>query len=272
MDFSLATYGLGFVAGMLSTQSPCVLPPIPLVVGQAVAAHPIGVFALAGGLAVSFTLVGSLMAVFGHLIGLDGDALRFVGAVLMGGLGVVLLSQPLQDRFAFAAGHLGNAGDGWMRRVNPQGWEGQVLVGALLGTVWSPCVGTTLGAASLAASQQHLAEVGLTMAMFGLGAALPLVVLGSIGWSAMGRWRLRLANSARLGKTLLGATMIFIAVSIASGLDKKIETWLAEYLAGLADRLNDKVLKMLRGQEAGPMSPLNGSNWHGAAIDICWPR
>lgn len=66
--------------------------------------------------------------------------------------------------------------------------------------------------------------------------------------------------------------MIFIAVSIASGLDKKIETWLAEYLAGLADRLNDKVPKMLRGQEAGPMSPLNGSHWHGAAIDICWPR
>ena len=273
MDFSLATYELGFVAGVLSTLSPYVLPPIPLVVGQAVAAHPIGVFALGGGLAVSFTLVGLLVAVFGHLIGLDGDALRFVGAVLMGGLGVVLLSQPRQDRFALAAGHLGNAGDGWMRRVNPQGWEGQVLVGGLLGTVWSPCVGTTLGAASLAASQQrHLAEVGLTMAMVGLGAALPLVVLGSIGWSAMGRWRLRLANSARLGKTLLGATMIFIAVSIASGLDKKIETWLAEYLAGLADRLNDKVPKMLRGQEAGPMSQLNGSNWHGAAIDICWPR
>ncbi|OFW99312.1 MAG: cytochrome C biogenesis protein [Alphaproteobacteria bacterium RIFCSPHIGHO2_12_FULL_66_14] len=229
MDFSLATYGLGFVAGMLSTLSPCVLPLIPLVVGQAVAAHPMGVFALAGGLAASFTLVGLLVAVFGHLVGLDSEALRSAGAVLMGGLGVVLLSQRLQDRFALAAGHFGNAGDGWMRRVNPQGWEGQVLVGALLGTVWSPCVGPTLGAASLAASQQqHLAEVGLTMAMFGLGAALPLAVLGSIGRSAMGRWRLRLANSARLGKTLLGAAMIVIAVSIASGIDKKIETWLVE--------------------------------------------
>ncbi|MDP1753381.1 MAG: cytochrome c biogenesis CcdA family protein [Reyranella sp.] len=231
MDFSLATYGLGFVAGMLSTLSPCVLPLIPLVVGQAVAAHPMGVFALAGGLAVSFTLVGLLVAVFGHLIGLDGDALRFVGAALMGGLGVVLLSQPLQDRFALAAGHFGSAGDGWMRRINPRGWEGQVLVGALLGTVWSPCVGPTLGAASLAASQQqHLAGVGLTMTMFGLGAALPLAVLGSVGRAAMGRWRLRLANSARLGKTLLGATMIVIAVSIASGLDKKVETWLVEVL------------------------------------------
>ncbi len=66
------------------------------------------------------------------------------------------------------------------------------------------------------------------MAMFGVGAALPLAVLGSIGRSAMGRWRLRLANSARLGKTLLGTAMIVIAVSIASGLDKKIETWLVE--------------------------------------------
>lgn len=227
MDFSLATYGLGFVAGALSTLSPCVLPLIPLVVGQAVAAHPKGVFALAGGLAVSFTLVGLLVAVFGHLVGLDGEALRSAGAVLMAGLGVVLLSQHLQDRFALAAGRLGSAGDGWMRRINPQGWEGQVLVGALLGTVWSPCVGPTLGAASLAASQQqHLAAVGLTMAMFGLGAALPLAVLGSVGRSAMGRWRSRLATSAKLGKTLLGITMIVIAVAIASGLDKRMETWL----------------------------------------------
>lgn len=229
MDFSLATYGLGFVAGMLSTLSPCVLPLIPLVVGQAIAAHSMGVFALAGGLAVSFTFVGLLVAVFGHLIGLDGEALRTVGAVLMGGLGVVLLSQRLQDRFALAASHVGSAGDSWIRRISPQGWEGQFLVGALLGTVWSPCVGPTLGAASLAASQQqHLAEVGVTMAMFGLGAALPLVILGSVGRSAMSRWRLRLANSARLGKTILGVTMVLIAVSIGSGLDKWVETWLVE--------------------------------------------
>ena len=44
----------------------------------------------------------------------------------------------------------------------------------------------------------------------------------------MGDWRLRLANSARLGKTLLGAAMIVIAVSIASGIDKKIEARLVE--------------------------------------------
>ena len=227
MDFSLATYGLGFVAGVLSTLSPCVLPLIPLVVGQALAAHPLGVFALAGGLAISFTTVGLLVATFGHLVGLDGTALRLAGALLMGALGLVLLSQRLQDRFALAPAGLGRAGDGWMQRVNPAGWQGQLVVGLLLGTVWSPCVGPTLGAASLAASQQeHLAAVGLTMAMFGLGAALPLAVLGSIGRSAMTRWRSRLAGSARTGKMLLGLALVAIAVAVATGLDKQAETWL----------------------------------------------
>lgn len=227
MDFSLATYGLGFVAGLLSTLSPCVLPLIPLVVGQAIAAHPLGVFALAGGLAASFTMVGLLVATFGHLVGLDGTALRLAGAVLMGGLGLVLLSQRLQDRFALAAAGVGRAGDSWMQRINPTGWQGQLAVGVLLGMVWSPCVGPTLGAASLAASQQqHLAAVGLTMAMFGVGAALPLAVLGSVGRSAMTRWRSRLAGSARAGKTLLGLAMVAIAVAVATGADKRVEAWL----------------------------------------------
>ncbi|HNL22942.1 MAG TPA: hypothetical protein PKK51_13065, partial [Rhodocyclaceae bacterium] len=63
MDFSVATFGLAFAAGGLSTLSPCVLPLIPILLGTAIAAHRLGPFALAGGLALSFTLVGVLIAI-----------------------------------------------------------------------------------------------------------------------------------------------------------------------------------------------------------------
>jgi cytochrome c-type biogenesis protein len=57
----------------------------------------------------------------------------------------------------------------------------------LLGAVWSPCVGPTLGAASLLASQGHdLLQVALTMAVFGIGAALPLILLGVVARDADG--------------------------------------------------------------------------------------
>lgn len=57
---------------------------------------------------------------------------------------------------------------------------GQFGVGVLLGAVWSPCVGPTLGAASLLASQgRDLGVVALTMLLFGFGAALPLLLLAT---------------------------------------------------------------------------------------------
>jgi pilus assembly protein CpaB len=46
MDFSLATYGLGAAAGLLSTLSPCVLPLLPILIGSAVATHPRAPWAL----------------------------------------------------------------------------------------------------------------------------------------------------------------------------------------------------------------------------------
>ncbi|MBI4987107.1 MAG: cytochrome c biogenesis protein CcdA, partial [Rhodocyclales bacterium] len=42
MEFAAAAYGLSFVAGGLSTLSPCVLPLLPILLGTAVAAHRLG--------------------------------------------------------------------------------------------------------------------------------------------------------------------------------------------------------------------------------------
>ena len=67
------------------------------------------------------------------------------------------------------------------------------IIGLLLGAVWSPCVGPTLGAASiLAAKGENLGQVALTMLAFGVGAALPLLVIGLLSREAMQRWQARL--------------------------------------------------------------------------------
>ena len=104
MQLGPGSYGLGFLAGLLSILSPCVLPLVPIVVGTAVAAHPLGVLALAFGLAVSFTSVGLFVATVGLAIGLDADWFRRVAAVLLVGFGMVLLSGP-----AFTAGIVAGA-------------------------------------------------------------------------------------------------------------------------------------------------------------------
>src|SRR5215831_15323153 len=94
---------LAFVAGGLTTLSPCVLPILPIVLGAAVSQHRLGPAALAAGLAVSFVIVGLFVATVGYSIGLDADLFRNVAAVLMIVIGVVLLVPRFQAQLALTA-------------------------------------------------------------------------------------------------------------------------------------------------------------------------
>ena len=224
MEIGLGSIGFGFLAGLLSTLSPCVLPLLPLVLGGAVAAHRFGMLALGAGLVVSFVAVGLFIATVGFSIGLDGDLLRQVTAIGLFLIGMVLLSGALQQRFALAASGLGDAGNRLITRIVPSGLGGQFILGTILGAVWSPCVGPTLGAASLLAAQgKDLGAAAVVMAAFGAGAAVPLVLVGLLSRQALMRWRGRLMQAGGTGKTFLGATAIAVAALILTGSDKIVE-------------------------------------------------
>ncbi|CAB1370453.1 cytochrome c biogenesis CcdA family protein [Denitratisoma oestradiolicum] len=229
MDFGLASYGLSFVAGSLSTLSPCVLPILPILLGTAVLAHRLGPYVLAGGLALSFTVVGVLIASLGSSIGLDQTMLRYGAALLLLVFGLVLVSPVLQERFAGATSGLSGTGQTLLARVTLDGLPGQFMLGLLLGIVWSPCVGPTLGAAiSLASQGRSLGQVTLLMGLFGLGAGVPLVVLGLLSRQAMTRIRGQLLSAGRVGKQLLGGIMLLLGGLILSGADKAFEAWVVE--------------------------------------------
>ena len=220
----IGSVGFGFLAGVLSTLSPCVLPLLPLVLGSAAAAHRYGMAALAAGLVVAFVAVGLFVATIGFSIGLDSDFFRNVSAVLLAGVGIVLLSGALQQRFAIAASGAGNAGNRLLERLSPAGLGGQFVVGLVLGTIWSPCVGPTLGAASVLAAQgRDLGSVAAVMAAFGAGAAVPRVLVGSLSREAMKRWRGRMMGAGQAGKYVLGAGALLVATLILTGWDKALE-------------------------------------------------
>ena len=221
---ALGGVGAGFLAGMLSTLSPCVVPLLPLVVGAAAAAHRMGPLALAAGLAVSFTAVGLFVATIGFSLGIDDGVFRVASAAMLAVIGAVLLSSALQGRFAVASGGIANRGNRLLQRLSPDGLGGQVVVGLVLGAVWTPCVGPTLGAASLLAAQgQELGTVAATMLAFGLGTAVPLLLIASLSRKALLRWRGRMMGAGRWGKLALGSGTVLIAALILTGLDHKLE-------------------------------------------------
>lgn len=226
MDFGPGTYGLGYLAGVLTLLSPCVLPLVPIVVATALAAHRMGPYALALGLTISFASVGIFVAALGASLGLDLALFRNMAAFILVAFGILLLSTRLQERVATAASSLGAAGDGFISRLNLDGLAGQFVIGMVLGVVWSPCVGPTLGAATTLASQgQNLAQISLLMVVFGLGAGTPLVALGSVSRATMVRLRGRMLSAGKWGKSVLGIILVLLGIAILSGFDKVFEAW-----------------------------------------------
>lgn len=222
-----ATFAL--LAGILSTLSPCVLPLLPIILATAVGEHRLGPAALAAGLATSFVIVGMFIATIGYGIGLDAGFFRTLAALLMVGIGVVLFVPRLQTEFAAAAAPISGWTESRFGGLDTDGLYGQFGLGLLLGAVWSPCVGPTLGAASVVASQgENLGQVALVMLAFGLGAAAPLLLLGLLSRETLMRWRGRLMEAGKGGKLVLGGLLVVVGLMILSGFDKRLEAVLVE--------------------------------------------
>ena len=216
---------LAFLAGLLTTLSPCVLPLIPIVLAGAVAEHRLAPLALAAGLALSFTAIGLFVATIGFSMGLDLELFRKIAAALMLAVGVVLLVPRFQLQFATAAGPASNWAEQRFGQVSTSGIGGQFGVGLLLGAVWTPCVGPTLGAASLmAAKGENLCVVALTMFAFGLGTSLPLLALAMLSREALMRWRGKMLKTAGTMKMLLGVLLVAFGIFTLTGVDRALQT------------------------------------------------
>jgi len=238
----VTSLGLAFLAGILSVLSPCVLPLLPLVLGAAASEHRLGPAALAGGLALSFVVIGLFVATVGFAIGLDAGIFRTGAAIMLILVGLVLMIPAAQTRLAVAAGPVSNWTESRFGGFSTTGLLGQFGVGVLLGAVWSPCVGPTLGAASLLASQgRDLGVVALTMLLFGLGAALPLLLLGTLSREVLMRWRDRMMGLGKGLKAALGLILMVTGMTIVLGYDKLLETALVDaspaWLTNLTTRL-----------------------------------
>ncbi|MBV1707330.1 MAG: cytochrome c biogenesis CcdA family protein [Hyphomicrobiales bacterium] len=233
---------LGFAAGLLSILSPCVLPVLPLVLTAALSQHKLGPLALALGLALSFVTLGMFIALAGFSLGLDQAWFQNVAAVLLMILGVILLVPMLQERVSQAGGPFANWAQQRFGRLAGEGLGGQFGVGVLLGAVWAPCAGPTLGAASLLAAQgKDLGMAALVMAAFGLGTALPLVALGMLSREVLVRWRGAMSAAGTLSRQVMGGVFMIAGVLILSGLEQNLESWLTNASPAALTRLTTHI-------------------------------
>lgn len=235
-------YLLSYLSGVLSTLSPCVLPLLPIVLGSAVSASRFGPLALTSGVMVSFGALGMFFATVGATLGMSEDALRNVAASVLVVVGIALMRPSIQHRLAVAASGLSNAGHAFLGRLKLGGAGGQLVIGLILGGIWSPCVGPTLGGAIALASQgKDLVKVAALMATYAVGAGRPMILLGFIPRIVATRLRGKLSSIGHAGKYALGGTLCVLGILTLSGLDKALETMAVDHSPAWLTRLTTRI-------------------------------
>ena len=225
------TYFWAYVAGLLTLINPCILPLLPIVIAAAFQRGRFGPLALAGGLTVSFAVLGVSVTAFGHLVSIDGDAVSRAAAVVMMAFGIVLLVPRAQTVLATLAAPLASRANARLDAREADGIAGQFGVGVLLGAVWSPCIGPTLGGAvGLAASGDGLGEAAVTMLAFGVGVSTVLMALAYGSRQAVGTRREKFAAWMPWAKPLMGVTLLVVGVAVLFHIDRMIEGWLLDQM------------------------------------------
>src|SRR6185437_13956263 len=142
----LVLLGIGFLAGVVTAISPCVLPVLPIVLaGGATGRKPVRIIA---GLVASFTVFTLFATWLLDKLGLPSDLLRNLAIALL----FVVAATLLVPRFAT----LVERPLARFSRLRPQGVGGGFLLGVSLGLVFVPCAGPVLAAVTTIAASNDV--------------------------------------------------------------------------------------------------------------------
>ncbi|RMH45592.1 MAG: cytochrome c biogenesis protein CcdA [Alphaproteobacteria bacterium] len=220
---------LGYLAGVLTLINPCVLPVLPVVLASALQAGRLGPVWLAAGMSLSFVALGLGVSALGPLVGLDAETVSDAAAVLMIAFGLALLVPRVGGVLAGAMAGVSARADQEIAELDASAMRGQFLGGMLLGAVWSPCVGPTLGGAiGLAAAGQDLVRAGAIMTAFALGISTVLVLLAYGARAAIQRRAALLRAIAARSRPVLGVVFILVGVMILTRVNQMLEGWLLD--------------------------------------------
>lgn len=220
-----------YAAGLLTLINPCVLPVLPIVLATSLQASRHGPLAIAAGMSLSFVTLGIVVTAFGHAIGLTVDTISQAGAVLMIFFGIVLLIPRASAVFTTATAGMSARADQHLDQVDRSSLRGQFIAGLLLGAVWSPCIGPTLGGAiSLASQGENLGYATAIMLAFAIGVSTIILALGYGARGALQRNQALMRKIAVTARPIMGIVFLAVGAALLFQLHHIAEGWLLDIM------------------------------------------
>ncbi len=188
MDPSQLSFGIAFVAGLVSFLSPCMLPLVPIylaqLAGQSVYQAPeeqghrparfmtfLHAVMFVLGFTLAFVALGATASTLGSFLRAHQFQLRQIGGILLIIIGLHLagvLKLPFlywQKRFTFLPSR--------------PSYPASLLIGMIFAIGWTPCISLFLGSIlGLAATAATLRQGVMLLLFYSLGMGLPFLILG----------------------------------------------------------------------------------------------
>lgn len=170
MPYQAITPVVAFGAGILSVLSPCILPLLPAVLATSAGKSKLRPLAIVLGVSISFTIMGVVASAFGAVFHTYMGQLKVLAEILILIMGFALLLE-ISLFNSFSKFPL-------LGRMNGEGAVSGFLLGLSLGVLWIPCVGPTLASIlTMVALEGNAATGALTLSIYSLGFAMPMLVL-----------------------------------------------------------------------------------------------
>jgi cytochrome c biogenesis protein CcdA/thiol-disulfide isomerase/thioredoxin len=220
--------GIGFLAGVITAVSPCVLPVLPILLAGGASGGRKRALAVVAGLVASFVIVTLFAAWVLDQLGLPKDLLRNIAIAFLFVIAAMLVFPPLGrivakpfERIARAPARTG------------EGVAGGIVLGASLGLAFVPCGGPVLATiTATAASLEFGWRTVLLMVAYALGAGLPMLAIAVLGQRASERTRWLRLNAPRV-RAALGVVVALATLAIVFKVDQKAQTALNDYTGAL---------------------------------------
>jgi cytochrome c biogenesis protein CcdA/thiol-disulfide isomerase/thioredoxin len=222
---------ISFIAGILTILAPCVLPVLPVIIGGSIGgnlAHKARPYIIGASLALSIIGFTLLLKVSTVLINLPPDILNWVSGVIIIALGIVAAMPSWWEALVIHFNWQAAADNRLAASQRNKGFIGAILIGVALGPVFASCSPTY--AFILASILPRSFVAGLIyLVAYTLGLAGALLLISLIGKKAIKRFRWAI-DTHSLFRRLLGIFFIIIGIVVLTGLQIKVETWVANHL------------------------------------------
>ncbi|MGB0099894.1 MAG: cytochrome c biogenesis protein CcdA [Nocardioides sp.] len=221
-----------FLAGVLTTLAPCVLPLLPVIVGGSVVGAQGSTavrraVVITTSLAVSVIAFTLLLRASTRLIGVPPEVWSWIAGGVLIALGLVGMFPSWWDRLSVGVGFQARAQEGLAAASGREGMTGSVLTGAALGPVFLSC-SPLYGYLVVTIIPAEPAWGTLLLATYAAGLALTLLAVSLLGQRLVRRlgW---LADPHGWVRRGLGLVFVIVGVVVAMGWDRDLQAWVLEH-------------------------------------------